>query len=1126
MFILFAGVAGFALTASAQQATRLDPSGPLTPALARQLGQNVTNRVIVLMKNRQADADRARLLNDLQIVKPRPVKTLALVSAFAATVSNDEITRLKANPSVGMVIADAPIRAPRHASHHSSAKLSPFTGGPSLNVIPGACSAGSPLLEPEALQTTNTDSLTPNAQTARSLGYDGAGVKVAWIADGIDPGNINFIRPDGKSVFDSSIGGAYQDFSGDGPSAPTSGDEAFLDANAVAGQGLNVYNVASFSAQTYPTACNIRIEGVAPGAALVGLKVFNSFGSATTSSFLQAIDYAVLTARVDIINESFGSNEFPAQSSLDAIAQFDEAAVAAGVTVVVSSGDAGPTDTIGSPASDPAVISVGASTTFRFYAQTNYAAARYFATGWLNDNISSLSSGGFTQNGRTIDLVAPGDLGFASCDASANFDGCGNFLGQLSNVEESGGTSLSSPLTAGAAALVIQAYRKGHRGASPAPALIKQILASTATDLSVPSSLQGAGLLNAYKAVEVAQSTLATEGLQPCGCDALLFSTNQLDAVALPGSVVDWPVTVTNTGNAPQMVNVYGRTQSAPEHVQTGSVTLNDGSSPQFVGYSGLTNNYATFQFAVANGENLLSAAIAYPGNPQNGGNARVRLILIDPLGRLAGHSLPQGVGNFGNVEVRAPTPGNWTGVIFSDIASYGGTNGTVPWQVSTQRFTGFGQVTPSQFELYPGQSKKLSFVATTPPTPGDYSGSIVFTSNRAGVDGYLGPESNTIPVSLRSLVNVAGGGNFSGALTGGNGRAPGEGQAQYFEFNVGSGVTNIAASVKLTNDPQDAVGAYLVGPDGVARGFGQNSGPSGATLALAAYVLNPPAGLWTLVLDFPGPVVGNEVSQPFSGTIQFNMPVAAVGPIPYGAALPAGVPLTVPVSITNNGVAPGLFFIDARLNSTATQALSIGNSTVSLPLSGGEPFWLVPTQTSSLQISAFASIPVEFDYGPTQGDPDLFGAPSGPTTAAGAYIPTGGTAQPGLWFAAPTDIGPYPVGAPAGTATMNVSVVSKAFDGTVTSSTGDCWLLALNVAGACSPVWINPGQTRAINVTITPSGLPNTTVIGSLYVDTFDFNLPPYGTDTGNELAAIPYSYTVRGVGGCVVAQGGRPSC
>jgi Peptidase inhibitor I9 len=237
-----------AVPALASAAEPLDPAAPLTPAVAAQLSQSVNRPVIVIMKNRLTGADaaleQAPVMSELSAVKASRIKTYRMVNALAATVSDGEVERLKANPAVAQVVPDVVIhRASRALTPATTAANAPTSLTP--NVIPGACGAsGQVQLAPEGLALTQTDSDNPTAPTARSLGITGAGVKVAWIADGVDPNNINFIRPNHTSVFVD-----YQDFSGDGPGQPTSGDEAFLDSNTIAGQGIHVYNVRFFSAQ-------------------------------------------------------------------------------------------------------------------------------------------------------------------------------------------------------------------------------------------------------------------------------------------------------------------------------------------------------------------------------------------------------------------------------------------------------------------------------------------------------------------------------------------------------------------------------------------------------------------------------------------------------------------------------------------------------------------------------------------------------------------------------------------------------------------------------------------------------------------------------------------------------------
>ena len=123
-----------------------------------------------------------------------------LVNAVAATVSAAEAARLAANPAVRRVIPDAQIQGPAEPA------LTGVPPGPaaarSVQPLRGACLPhGKAQLEPEALALTGTQSASRRARAERSLGFTSTGVTVAWMAEGIDINNVNFIRPDGKERF-------------------------------------------------------------------------------------------------------------------------------------------------------------------------------------------------------------------------------------------------------------------------------------------------------------------------------------------------------------------------------------------------------------------------------------------------------------------------------------------------------------------------------------------------------------------------------------------------------------------------------------------------------------------------------------------------------------------------------------------------------------------------------------------------------------------------------------------------------------------------------------------------------------------------------------------------------------
>jgi hypothetical protein len=166
---------------------------------------------------------------------------------------------------------------------------------------------------------------------------------------------------------------------------------------------------------------------------------------------------------------------------------------------------------------------------------------------------------------------------------------------------------------------------------------------------------------------------------------------------------------------------------------------------------------------------------------------------------------------------------------------------------------------------------------------------------------------------------------------------------------------------------------------------------------------------------------------------------------------------------------------------------------------------------THSVSATATSKGRVMFDFGPFPGDPDEVSTPG---TKATAGFPLGRAVTPvtqGLWFAVPSEVGPYGAGkAAAATASMTMRATTQAFDLTATSPEGDFWkfgVAPLARSASYNLFTVNPGQTRTLALTIRPSGKPGTVVRGTLYIDDFVDSLQFL---SGSQLVAIPYQYTI----------------
>ena len=317
---------------------------------------------------------------------------------------------------------------------------------------------------------------------------DGHGVSVAVVDTG-----INATGDLAGKVIDG------HDFSGEGDYTKDGFGHGTFVAGIIAGSGA---------------ASGGAVEGVAPGADLVSLKVAGADGSTDVLRVISAIQWAVDHAAADhirVLNLSLGTDSRQ-DWRIDPLDAAVEGAWRAGLVVSVSAGNTG-ADGITKPADDPYVISVGASDD-----------ATTVATG--DDSVAPFSAVGPTVAGvAKPDLVAPGAHVVSTRSAGSTVDTAHPDARVAGSYFRGSGTSFSAPQVAGAAALLLQQrpnLSNDH---------VKGMLVRTADPLrGAAATAQGAGELDVAAALAAAPGKPANTGLKS--------STGSGSAAASQGSLV------------------------------------------------------------------------------------------------------------------------------------------------------------------------------------------------------------------------------------------------------------------------------------------------------------------------------------------------------------------------------------------------------------------------------------------------------------------------------------------------------------------------------------------------------------------------------------------------------------
>jgi hypothetical protein len=400
-----------------------------------------------------------------------------LVAAFRQNVGTNLTVKLLARPSASGLELALVQRHLQAASRRTTLSLGTFFEGrlnaAELRVL--AQSSAVLWIEPATrMKLVDEVSTTIVAGEAdeiggpayvHQLGYDGSGVIVSVADSGIDSGDPDDIHPDLEGRVEALF--AYDNLA-DASDEHSHGTHV---AGIVLGSGAS--GEKDESGYLYGL-------GVAPGARLVGQRIFDGSGSYRPPPSFTRLTQDAVRSGAYVGSNSWGDDS-AGQYNLDA-AQFDALVRDADPDVPgeqpyileFSAGNAGPAgQTIGTPAVAKNVIASGATQNNRF---------EFPIYGEGQEVMADFSSRGPAEDGRIKpDVVAPGTWIASLRSVFANDN---NAWGPISDLYlYQGGTSQSGPHVSGACAVIVQWYRETHGGATPSPALVKAMLINSADDM-------------------------------------------------------------------------------------------------------------------------------------------------------------------------------------------------------------------------------------------------------------------------------------------------------------------------------------------------------------------------------------------------------------------------------------------------------------------------------------------------------------------------------------------------------------------------------------------------------------------------------------------------------------------